>query len=383
MRVYLDSNATAPLRPEARAAMLAVMDHAANPSSIHVEGRNARRAVDEARAAVAGFTGALPEHVTFTSGGTEAAGLAINGALLAAAEEGRRFTRLIVSAVEHDCVLQAATRASEMHPGLRLSHVGVDTSGVLRLADLERELAEGKGRALVSVMAVNNETGVIQPVQQVAELCRRHGAVFHCDAVQAAGKIACRLDDLGADIMTLSAHKMGGPQGAGAMVRRAGIPVASLVRGGAQEFGLRAGTENVAAIAGFGAAIRALAATPEQARMHDALEARLMKSCPEARIFGAGAPRVGTTTCIAAPGVTAETLVIALDLDGFSVSAGAACSSGRVTQSHVLAAMGVEPELARCAIRVSAGWHTQAADLEAFAEAWTRIVSRARSRAAA
>lgn len=383
MRVYLDSNATAPLRPEARAAMLAVMDHTANPSSIHAEGRNARRAVDEARMAVAVFTGALPEHVTFTSGGTEAAGLAINGALLAAAEEGRRFTRLIVSAVEHDCVLQAAARASEIHPGIRVSQAGVDAHGVLRLADLERELAEGKGRALVSVMAVNNETGVIQPVQQVAELCRRYGAMFHCDAVQAAGKVSCRLDDQGADIITLSAHKMGGPQGAGALVRKPGIPVVSLVRGGSQEFGLRAGTENVAAIAGFGAATRAMGMTRAEARQHDELEARLMKACPDARIFGAGAPRVGTTTCIAVPGVTAETLVIALDLDGFSVSAGAACSSGRVTQSHVLAAMGAEPELARGAIRVSAGWHTQAADLEAFADAWTRIVSRARSRAAA
>lgn len=383
MRVYLDSNATSPLRPEARAAMLAVMDQASNPSSVHAEGRSARLLIDQARVEVAALAGTLPDSVTFTSGGTEANSLALNGALLASAEEGNRFTRLIVSSIEHDSVLQTARRAAEIHPGLRVTQVGVDAGGAVNLDELAGQLSSGKGRALVAVMAVNNETGVVQPTQAIAGLCRSHGATFHCDAVQAAGKIPCTLQDLGADIITLSAHKIGGPQGAGAVIRKPGVPLSALVRGGRQELGLRAGTENTTAIAGFGAAARCATQPMASKGFHAHLEARLRATCPEATIFGASTTRVGTTTCIAVPGVPAETLIIALDLDGFSVSAGSACSSGRIAQSHVLAAMGIDPELARSAIRISSGWHTRSSEIDAFAEAWARIVSRARSRVAA
>lgn len=383
MRVYLDSNATAPLRSEARAAMLAALEHHANPSSIHAEGRQSRLVIDQARADVATLTGASPEHVTFTSGGTEANNLAIHGALQSAAAEGHRFTRLIVSAIEHDSVLQTALRAGEAHPGLRTTHVAVNADGIVSLQDLGAQLSGGKGRALVSIMAVNNETGVVQPVQEIADLCRRHGALFHCDAVQAAGKMPVQIEALGADLLTLSAHKLGGPQGTGALVRKAGVPLSAQLRGGSQELGLRAGTENAVAIAGFGAAARCARNAALADNLHADLEQRLREACPDAIIFGAAARRVGTTTCIAAPGVPAETLIIALDLDGFAVSAGSACSSGRIAQSHVLAAMGVDPAVARCAIRISSGWQTKPADLVSFAEAWTRIVSRARSRAAA
>lgn len=380
MRVYLDSNATAPLRAEARTAMLAALEHHANPSSIHAEGRQSRLVIEQARADVAALTGASPEHVSFTSGGTEANNLALHGALQSAAAEGHRFTRLIVSAIEHDSVLQTALRAGEAHPGLRTTQVAVNQDGVVSLQDLAAQLSGGKGRALVSIMAVNNETGVIQPVQEIADLCRRHGAAFHCDAVQAAGKMSMQID---ADLLTLSAHKLGGPQGTGALVRKAGVQLSAQLRGGSQEFGMRAGTENAAAMAGFGAAARCARNVPLADNLHADLERHLREACPDAIIFGAAAPRVGTTTCIAAPGVPAETLIIALDLDGFAVSAGSACSSGRIAQSHVLAAMGVDPAIARCAIRISSGWQTKPEDLVSFAEAWTRIVSRARSRAAA
>jgi len=381
MRVYLDCNATSPLRPEARAAMLSVLDAPANPSSVHEDGRRARHLVEEARATVAGFAGAAPEDVTFTSGGTEANTLALFGSLQAAAEQGQRFTRLVVSGIEHDSVLNGARRAAELFPGLRLSELAVTSAGTIDPQALRSNLREGKGKALVSVMAVNNETGVIQPLQAIAAACAEHGALLHSDAVQAAGKLPTRLADLGADIITFSAHKVGGPQGAGALVTRQGIRIAPQILGGRQERGLRAGTEATAAITGFAAALKAKS-WPAPA-LRNELEQRLREACPEAVIFGIGSPRVSNTTCIAAPGVPAETLVIALDLDGFSVSAGSACSSGRVARSHVLDAMGVDPDLARCAIRISTGWHTTHEDIVAFAGAWGRIVTRARARAAA
>ena len=381
MRVYLDCNATSPLRPEARAAMLSALEAPANPSSVHAEGRQARHLVEEARATIAGFAGAAPEDVTFTSGGTEANTLALVGSLQAAAEQGQRFTRLIVSAIEHDSVLNAARRAAELFPGLRVSELAVTPEGTIDPQALEAHLREGKGRALVSVMAVNNETGVIQPLAAIAATCAQHGARLHADAVQAAGKIPARLADLGADIITFSAHKVGGPQGAGALVAKQGVRIAPQIVGGRQERGLRAGTEATAAITGFAAALKALTAPPPALR--DELERRLRDACPDAVVFGSDSPRVFNTTCIAAPGVPAETLVIALDLDGFSVSAGSACSSGRVARSHVLDAMGIDPDLARCAIRISTGWQTTQQDIEAFAGAWGKIVTRTRSRAAA
>jgi cysteine desulfurase len=381
MRVYLDCNATSPLRPQARDAMLAAFEAPANPSSVHAEGRQARSRVEQARRTIAALAGAAPDDVIFTSGGTEANTLALQGSLQAAAEAGERFTRLVISSIEHDSVRRQAQRCAELQPGLRLSEVAAGPDGVVAPADLRAHLMEGKGRALVSIMAVNNETGVIQPLREIASVCREFGALLHCDAIQAAGKIPATLEDLGADLLTLSAHKVGGPQGAGALVCRTGTRMTPLHLGGRQERGMRAGTEPTAAIAGFAAALQA-AATPLPAFFND-IEARLLASCPEAIVFGNKAPRVGNTTCIAVPGVPAETLVIALDLEGFAVSAGAACSSGRVARSHVLTAMGVEPDLAACAIRISTGWNTTQADVEGFAEAWTRIVTRARARAAA
>lgn len=382
MRVYFDCNATAPLRPQARDAMLAALGTSANPSSVHAEGRAARTRVDEARAVIAGFAGASSDAVTFTSGGTEANALAIHGALQAAAEAGQRFTRLIVSAIEHDSVLHTARTAAALHPGLRLSEVAVTSDGDVDLSALRTLLMEGKGRALVSIMAVNNETGVVQPTRAIASLCREHQALYHCDAVQAAGKMPSGLQDLDADILTFSAHKIGGPQGVGALVCRPTTRIAPLLHGGRQENGLRAGTEATAAIAGFAAAVAAIEA-PLATDLRDTLEESLLSACPDAVIFGRSAMRVGNTTCIAAPGVPAETLVIALDLEGFAVSAGAACSSGRVTRSHVLDAMGADPDLARCAIRISAGWNTTANDVAALADAWKKIVTRSRARVAA
>ena len=381
MRVYLDCNATSPLRPEARAAMLAALEAPANPSSVHAEGRRARLLVEEARAAVAAFAGASPDHVTFTSGGTEANTLALLGSLQAAAEAGQRFTRLVVSSIEHDSVLRLAHRSAELFPGLRVSQLPAGSSGAVDPDALEAQLREGKGRALVSVMAVNNETGVIQPLPAIAAVCAAHGALLHCDAIQAAGKIPATLASLHADMLTFSAHKVGGPQGAGAVVTRPGVNLAPQLLGGRQERGLRAGTEATAAITGFAAALVA-ARTPLPAMRED-LEQRLRAACPEAVIFGSTAPRVANTTCIAAPGVTAETLVIALDLDGYAVSAGSACSSGRVARSHVLDAMGADQDLSRCAIRISTGWQTTPEDTAAFADAWGKIVTRARARAAA
>lgn len=382
-RIYLDNNATTPLRPQVKASMLAALETAGNASSIHAEGRNARAILEAARADIASLTGAAPDEVIFTSGGTEANSLALHGLLQAASLAGQRFTRLIVSAIEHPSVLQTAEQCAEVYPGLRLTVAPVDANGSLDLARFERLLAEGKGRALVSVMAVNNETGVIQPTQDVARICNATSATLHCDAVQAAGRIPATLEALGADIITISAHKLGGPQGVGALIKRTGVPLSAQIRGGMQEFGYRAGTHDVAAIAGFGAAARAVSATAHASTLRDILEGKLLHACPEAVIFGRTSNRVGNTICIATPSVTADTMLIALDLEGFAVSAGAACSSGKVSHSHVLAAMGVDPELARCAIRISLGWKNDEQDVPAFVAAYKRIVERARARAAA
>lgn len=384
MRVYLDNNATTPLRPEAREAMLVALNAHGNASSVHREGHAARHGLDIARRDVAALVETDPDTVVFTSGGSEANALAMHGAIQAAAEAGHRVTRLVVSAIEHDSVLATASRCEQMYPGLRLIACPVDSDGRVSLDDLRRILMEGKGRALVSVMAVNNETGVIQPVAAAARLAHDHGAQFHCDAVQAAGKIKVSMSDFGADYLTVSAHKLGGPQGAGAVIRTAtGVPMAAQLHGGQQEFGYRAGTQNVAAIAGFGAAARVAREIHASPMRRDRFEQRLKALCPTAVIFGEKADRVANTTCIAVPNVPAETVLIALDLDGFAVSAGAACSSGKVARSHVLAAMGHDAQLTTSAIRISTGWQTKDQDLDAFADAWGRIINRARARTAA
>jgi cysteine desulfurase len=361
---YLDWNATAPLRPEAAAAMAAALSRYGNPSSVHRWGRAARQAVEHARCALAALLHTPPEGVVFVSGGTEANHLALLGT-------GRE--RILISAVEHDSVRRAAPDAEQ---------IPVDRDGVIVLDALDDLLADDPRPALISVMFANNETGVVQPVRAIAALAHAHSALFHCDAVQAAGKIALDFDAIGADLVTLSAHKLGGPPGVGALVTRNGLELAPLLRGGGQEGGRRAGTENLAGIAGFAAAAETAAAEiavyDRVRELRDALEATLTEIAREAVVLGGIAPRLPNTTAIAMPGVAAETQVIALDLDGVMVSAGAACSSGKVGPSHVLEAMGMEPELASSTIRVSLGWSSTGADIDHFLRAWTALYRRCR-----
>ena len=361
--VYLDHNATAPLRPEARDAMLAALDSVGNPSSVHRFGREARRLVETGRRQVAALAGVVPAQIVFTGGATEANALALTGL-------GRR--RVLTSAIEHDSALAWAT-----------DRIPVGDDGRVDLAALDRMLAAGAEPAIVSVMAVNNETGVIQPVAEAAAIARRHGALVHCDAVQAAGRIPLPAVGAEVDALSLSAHKLGGPQGIGALVLRDGLPLAPLLRGGAQEGRRRAGTENVAGIAGFGAAaaVADRADMPRIAALRDDLERRL--AAEGAIVLGAGAPRVANTSCLAMPGVTAETQVAALDLAGVAVSAGSACSSGKVRRSHVLEAMGLPGDLAESAIRISLGPATDAEAIERCVAAWADLSRRRRSRAVA
>lgn len=366
MDTYLDWNATAPLRPEAWAAMTAALDQCGNPSSVHRRGRAARGLVEAAREAVAALVGMPPEGVVFTSGGTEANALALSGS-------GR--ARVLVSAIEHAAVLEAAPAAER---------IPVDGEGVVALAALDRLLAADPRPALVSVMLANNETGVIEPAAAIAEIAHRHGALYHCDAVQAAGKLPLDVAALGADLLTLSAHKLGGPPGVGALVVRPDLDLAPLIRGGGQERGRRAGTENLPGIAGFGAAAQAALAQMgvwDRVRvLRETLERAVIGLAPEAVVIAAAAPRLPNTAAIALPGMPAETQVIALDLDGVMVSAGAACSSGKVRASHVLEAMGAGPDLARSTIRISLGWETDEADITRFLDSWTALYRRRHNR---
>lgn len=372
-RTYLDHNATSPLRPEARAAMLAAFDAAGNASSVHAEGRRARALVDEARETIAAVLGCRPDMVVFTSGGTEANNLALKSAVLAGVQ------RLVVSAVEHPSVLETAAAT-----GVPVDVVPVSGDGVINVAALDRLLAVGPAPVLVSAMLANNETGVVAPLSGVVEIAKRHGALLHTDAVQALGKIHVRWPLLGVDMMTISAHKLGGPQGAGALVVGDGVELEPLLHGGGQERKRRAGTETVAAIVGFAAAVRAATEEPESSKeLRNRLEAELEAVAPGVAIFGAGVERLPNTTAFALPGLDAETALIAFDLDGIAVSSGSACSSGKVARSHVLNAMGVAPELIEGAIRVSLGWNSSPADIDHFAAAWRRIVERLGARAAA
>jgi cysteine desulfurase len=365
---YLDWNATAPLRPEAAAAMAEALQRAGNPSSIHRWGRAARQAVERARAQVAALVVTAPETVIFTSGGTEANHLALRGIA------GRR---LLVSAIEHDSVREAVPEAAL---------IPVSAEGVVDLAALDRMLASDSSPALVSIMIANNETGVVQPVAEAAAIAHRHGALLHTDAVQGAGKLELDFEALGADLLSLSAHKLGGPQGVGALVARDGVALRALQRGGGQERSRRAGTENGPGIVGFGAAAEAaaegLGRGAEIAALRDAAERRLTAIAPEARAFGVTVARLPNTLCLTMPGVAASTQVMALDLAEVMVSAGAACSSGKVRPSRVLAAMGASPEEAASAIRVSLGWSTTAADIDRLVEAWSALYRRTRSEAA-
>ncbi len=369
-RIYLDWNATAPLRPEARAAILAAMDVDGNPSSVHAEGRAARSLVEQARENVAALVHTAPGNVTFTSGGTEA-----NMFALVPAYGGTVYTKLLVSAVEHASVLAGAR-----FPPSAVEKLPVTASGKVDLAVLERRLAVLRKGVLVSVMLANNETGVIQPISDIASAVHQAGGTLHVDAVQGPGRIVCDINVLGADLLTLSGHKIGGPKGVGALIRReAAMPLpAALITGGGQERRARAGTENVSGIAGFGAAAAATLRNSESERLRllalrEHLEAALKAYLPGVVIFGAEVERLPNTTLFAVSGTKAETAVIAFDLTGVAVSSGAACSSGKVQASHVLAAMGVPRSLALGGVRVSSGWSTSESDIEGFIRAWIKL----------
>jgi cysteine desulfurase len=369
-RIYLDWNATTPLRAEAKEAMAAAWDLCGNPSSVHAEGRKARRLVEQARATVAGAVGALPRNVILTSGGTEANALALTPGLRRGS--GPAMERLAVSAIEHASVLSGGRFASEA-----TRTIGVTSSGVVDLDRLRAALAGGPP-ALVSVMAANNETGALQPVKEVAEIVHAAGGLLHVDAIQAFGKIPFDINDMSADLMTLSAHKIGGPKGVGALILAEGLQgFEPLLRGGGQELGRRAGTENVAGIAGFGAAVTgAMRALGGEAIRLESLRNRLEKGLQQTRgiiVFAADVVRLPNTALFAVPGLKAETAVIGFDLAGIAVSSGSACSSGKVQPSHVLEAMGLGPELAQGAVRISLGWSTSEADVDRCIEAWRKL----------
>jgi cysteine desulfurase len=371
-RVYLDWNATTPLRPEARAAMAAAWDLSGNPSSVHAEGRASRRLVEDARAAVATAVGADARNVIFTSGGTEANSLALTPGLRR--NSGLPINRLIVSAIEHASVLAGGRFAREATATLRVTR-----AGVVDLDHLRDTLAHGPP-ALVSVMSANNETGAVQPIAEVAEIVHGASGLLHVDAVQSIGKIPFDINELKADLTSISAHKFGGPKGIGALILADGLngPEAA-IQGGGQEQGRRAGTENVPGIVGFGAAMKAAMASldGDMARI-EGLRRRLEIGLRQTRgvfVFSDDVPRLPNTALFAVPGLKAETAVIGFDLEGIAVSSGSACSSGKVQPSHVLAAMGLAPEPAKGAVRLSLGWSTTEADIDRCLEAWRKLAS--------
>ena len=370
-RIYLDWNATAPLRREAREAMTAAMDLSGNPSSVHAEGRKARKLVEDARAAVAGAVGALARNVIFTSGGTEANALALTPGLRRVS--GPLVERLAVSAIEHASVL-----AGGRFPTEAISNIGVTRSGLVDLDRLRVMLAD-LPPALVSIMLANNETGAVQPVAEAGEIVHSAGGLLHVDAIQAFGKVPFDINALNADLLTLSAHKIGGPKAAGALVLAEGLlGPEPLLRGGGQERGHRAGTENVAGIAGFGAAVSAALSTVDRDAIRlEGLRNHLengLRQTPDMIVFSGDVPRLPNTTLFTVPGMRAETAVIGFDLEGIAVSSGSACSSGKVQPSHVLQAMGYGPKLAQGAVRLSLGWSTSEADIDRCLEAWRKLV---------
>jgi cysteine desulfurase len=378
-RAYLDHNATTPLRPAARDSMLAALSQCGNASSIHAEGRAARARVEAARETIAAFVGTAPKNVAFTSGATEA----LNLALTPHAEIGGvgPFDILLIAAGEHACVL-----AGHRFPREAVEILPLTAAGLLDLPALKAALARHTGqRVMLALQAANNETGVIQPVAAAAELVHAAGGVVVCDAVQAAGRIACGFAALGADALAISAHKLGGPQGAGALCFGSGRHHIkdTMLRGGGQERGLRAGTENVAAIAGFAEAALVAEAEvnlPRLGGLRDRFENEVLRIAPNAVFFGAGAQRLSNTSNFAVPGIEAPVLLMSLDLEGVAVSSGSACSSGKVKRSHVLEAMGVPSAVAQGAIRVSLGWMTKEEDLNLFGRAFEKAVRTVEAR---
>ena len=376
-RIYLDHNATSPLRREAREEILRVLDSsAANPSSLHAEGRAARAIVDRARDRVAELAGAKPAEVVFTSGGSEAVAAAVRGVCDRAPNELRR---IVVSEIEHSAVLESAALAARR--GFVVVKVPCNAQGRVKVDRFVMQL--GDGVALAALQWANNETGVIQPVEEVGRACRERGVPFLVDAVQAAGKVALEPKKVFADLLALSGHKLGGPQGTGALVVRSGIELAPLIGGGAQETRRRGGTEAVAAIAGFGAAAEAARLgmkeeTPRMLHLRAKIETRLREVFPDVRFHGQTASRLPNTVNFALPGVSGETLVIAADLAGIALSTGSACASGAVEPSHVILAMGFGEAEARGAVRLSVGWSTTHRDVDRFLERFPRIVRQVR-----
>ncbi len=374
LRTYLDWNATAPLRPQARGAMIAALDVVGNASSVHAEGRRARALIETAREQVAGLVGADPRDVYFTSGASEAHNWVLRSG----------FDTVLLAGCEHDSVSAAASIS-----GARSVALPVERDGRVAVEAVAGEVLCGSarlGRALVVLQLANNETGVIQDVGALVQFARGHGLDVLCDAVQAVGRIPVDVAALGANYMSVSAHKLGGPKGVGALVLRPGAALIPLIAGGGQERRQRAGTENVAAIAGFGAAAVAAASDLARSARHTAtlrarLEAELLVMTPNAVVVGAGAPRLPNTSCVALPGRLAEVLVAGLDLSGVAVSAGAACSSGKVGRSRVLEAMGCDGPVAAGAIRVSLGPTTTDEDITAFLAAWQAMTAAGRAAA--
>lgn len=371
-RTYLDWNATAPLRPTARAAMLAALDLAGNPSSVHTEGRAARRLIEDAREQVAALVGASPRSVYFTSGATEAN----------AWVHGQSWKTIVFSRLEHVSVLASIDASDADQREVAATRDGtLDLDAlVATLSGAAHALAEAPGRALLTLQAANNETGVVQPVVAAIDIAKAHGIRVASDAVQMAGRARLDFDGSDLDYMTISAHKFGGPKGIGAVIARPDAPLAPLMIGGGQERRQRAGTENVAAIAGFGAAAeeaaRDLGANAAVSALRDRLETSVRARAPNTVIIGQNAPRLPNTTCLALPGRAAETLVAAFDLAGVAVSAGSACSSGKVAASHVLSAMDLEAGLVRGSIRISLGATTTTDDIAAFLAAFDDITAR-------
>jgi cysteine desulfurase len=369
--IYLDYNATAPVKPAVRAAMLEAMERHGNPSSVHRYGRIARRYIQDARAAVAAFVGVKPAQVVFTGSGTEANNMVFHG--LAG-------THFITSSIEHDSIL-ACTPAAQRIP--------VSCHGVVDLTAMEEIVRDAPKGSLVSVMLVNNETGVIQPLAEIGRIVRSYGHTVHVDAVQAAGRLPIDFTVLGADFLTLSAHKIGGPQGIGALVINENIALESLVKGGGQEMNRRAGTENVPAIIGFGLATQLAADdlrdVPRLSKWRDRLQSQIQKFASEHGyddivILGEHAPRVANTLCVAMRNVSHDTQVMAMDLAGIAVSAGAACSSGKINKvSHVLNAMGYANDVAGAALRISLGWNSKAIEIDNFLDAWRPFYRRIHS----
>jgi len=371
IRSYFDYNATVPTKPQVIEAVAGALSLGGNPSSVHGSGRMARRLVEDARRNVATLVNAKPQEIVFTSGGTEANNFAITGL---------EPKHILVCSTEHDSVL-AAIGSTDAECAL----LPVDENGLVDLVEL-KNLLRGKDRpVLVSIQHSNNQTGVIQPIAEAAAITHEAGAYFHCDAVQSAGRLDVYFEELDVDLMTLSAHKIGGPQGVGALVVRDGLDLTPLLWGGGQEQRRRAGTENLAGIVGFGKA--AVLAHEDRADMtrvsglRDEIERRLTALLPSITVFGRDVDRLANTSCLAMPGVDSETQVMALDLAGVEVSAGAACSAGKVTRSHVLEAMAVDLETSRCAIRISLGWKNTPDDVERLVEAWSSLYVRSRDKA--